>query len=239
MLQLSTTNDCAVECPSEQGAGGVEARQKRPVGSRQAEVHDGETPPKSPPKQTPGYDVIQSQSVTPADENGTLPLQKALGLDNSAQKDVADGSRTLSVNLVMTDETTRYMRPDGPSSRPVSCPQACLTSVDDLAALQQATSAPAHLRIEEPSPRMHSSWQRLDARLRRNRMCFTFLSSRTRADVLAANAVQMQQQDLDAEGILTRDFALEPAAPSSDTPEEHVMMPVQSSTDLQDSPSVG
>ncbi|KAG6103086.1 hypothetical protein E4U31_003074 [Claviceps sp. LM219 group G6] len=238
MLQLSTTNDCAVECPSEQGAGGVEARQTRPVGSRQAEVHDGGTPPKSSPKQTPGDGVIRSQSVTPADENGMLPLQKALGLNNSAQ-DVADGSRTLSVNLVMTDETTRYMRPDGPSSRPASCPQAHLTSVDDLAALQQATSAPAYLRIEEPSPRMHSSWQRLDARLRRNRMCFTFLSSRIRADVLAADAVQMQQQDLGAEGILTRDFALEPAAPSSDTPEEHVMMPVQSSTELQDSPSVG
>ncbi|KAG6170784.1 hypothetical protein E4U22_003099 [Claviceps purpurea] len=238
MLQFSTTNDGAVECPSEQGAEGVEARQTRPVDSRQAEVHDGWTPPKSPPKQTPGDDVIRSQSVPSADENGKLPPQGAPGHDHSAQ-DGADGSRTLSVNLVMTDETERYMRPDGSSSRPASCPQAYPTYVDDFAALQQATSAPVYLRIEEPSPRMHSSRQRLDAWLRRNRLCFTFLSSRIRADVLAADAVQMQQQDLGAEGILTRDFALEPSAPSSDTPEEHVMMPVQSSAEPQDSPSVG
>ncbi|KAG6022423.1 hypothetical protein E4U19_005061 [Claviceps sp. Clav32 group G5] len=208
------------------------------MGSRQAEVHDGGAPPKSPPKQTPGDDAIQSKSVPSADKNGTLPLQRALGLDNSAQ-DGADGSRTVSVNLVMPDETTRYMRPDGPSSRPASCPQAYATSVDDFSALQQATSAPAYPRIEEPNPRMHSSRQRLDARLRRNRMCFTFLSSRIRADVLAADAVQMQQQDLGAEGIITRDFALEPSAPLSDAPEEHVMMPVQSLTELQDPPSVG
>ncbi|KAG6170400.1 hypothetical protein E4U47_001646 [Claviceps purpurea] len=238
MLQFSTTNDGAVECPSEQGAEGVEARQTRPVDSRQAEVHDGWTPPKSPPKQTPGDDVIRSQPVPSADENGKLPPQGAPGDDHSAQ-DGADGSRTLSVNLVMTDETERYMRPDGSSSRPASCPQAYPTSVDDFAALQQATSAPVYLRIEEPSPRMHSSRQRLDAWLRRNRLCFTFLSSRIRADVLAADAVQMQQQDLGAEGILTRDFALEPSVPSSDTPEEHVMMPVQSSAEPQDSPSVG
>ncbi|KAG6025758.1 hypothetical protein E4U41_001460 [Claviceps citrina] len=93
---------------------------------------------------------------------------------------------------------------DGSSSRPIPIERRYPTDVVNSATPARATRA--SFRLEPPITA---------GSLRRNRMRLGIVGSGFRAQVLAANAIQ-RQQDLAAEGILTRDFALEPCTCRAD-----------------------
>lgn len=145
----------------------------------------------------------------------TLESPRAQGLDVLPPSGAADYSN-LHVNVVMTDDVMTDdtdilgVPPDGSLPRPISLGQASSAPMVDFARLQRPNSAPSYLRIEPPCSPCRVG------RLHRNRTCLEFLSRRIRDEVLAADAIQQQQQDLAAEGILTRDFALEPATHQDD-----------------------
>ncbi|QPG95625.1 hypothetical protein C2857_001439 [Epichloe festucae Fl1] len=145
------------------------------------------------------------------EEDGTLALRSALGLDEFKEID-QNRFRNMRVDVATIDETkvSESVPLNGLLLRPAS-EKSYPTHMDEFATLQRAISAPPACSRGDALCLSDGNRDPMEAGLRRSRLFLTHLGKGIRKDVLAADAIQ-RQQDLAAECILSRDFALTPYA---------------------------
>lgn len=175
-----------------------------------------------------GNNGLSSQSPAPLgssslgyEVDGTLASRRALELDDFKKID-QNRLTNMRFDVATIDETnvSESVPFNGLLLRPAS-EKSYPTPMEDFATLQRAMSAPpAHSR-DDALCLCGGNRDPMEAGLRRSRLFLAHLGNGIRKNVLAADAIR-GQQDLAAEGILSRDFALTPSAhqPDNTSPTE-------------------
>ncbi|GAB0134014.1 hypothetical protein EsDP_00002401 [Epichloe bromicola] len=208
--------------------GGPDARHKLPADKLKESIHAARTSQDlrdryskdddEDGKQDSDNNGLSSQLPAPLrssslgyEEDGTIALRRGLGLDEFKEMD-QNRFRNLRVNVATIDETSvsESAHFNGSLLRPAS-EKSYATPMDDFATLQRATSDPPACSREDALCHYDGNRDPMEAGLRRSRLFLAYLGNGIRKDVLVADAIQVQQ-DLAAECILSRDFALSPSA---------------------------